>query len=54
MNNKVRLASEHKKTTPTKPKRYKVLNTRDKTNIMKISPTQPRASLPRFHLNGSS
>ena len=46
-----------KKKTPTelpKVKRTKVPSTRDRANIMKIIPTWLRASLSRFHLNGSS
>ena len=32
-----------------KLKRNKVLNTRDRANIIKIIPTWPRVSLPKFH-----
>ena len=42
---------KRKKTYNLQPN--KVLNTRDRANIMKIIRTWPRASLPRFHLNGS-
>ena len=44
--------SSQKKKAPTelpKLKCNKALNTWDRANIMKIIPTWPRASLPRFH-----
>ena len=44
--------SSQKKKTPTelpKLKHNKVLNTRDRANIMKIISTWPRANLPRFY-----
>ena len=43
--------SSQKKKIPTelpKLKRNKVLNTWDRANIMKIIPTWPQASLPKF------
>ena len=46
------MSSQKKKKTQTelpKLKHNKVLNTWDRANIMKIIPTWPRVSLPRFH-----
>ena len=43
--------SQSKKTPTELPelKHNKVLQTQDRANIVKIIPTRPRTSLPRFH-----
>ena len=46
------MSSQKKKKTPTelpKLKLNKVPSTKDRANIMKIIPSWPRASLPRFY-----
>ena len=51
-NHAARMSSQKKKKTPIelpKLKLNKVLNTQDRANILKIIPTGPQASLPRFH-----
>ena len=51
-NNQTSRITKSKEKSPKKlpkQKSNKVLNIGDRANIMKIIPTLPRASLPRFH-----
>ena len=51
-NNQAAHMSSQKKKTPIelpKLKRNKVISTQDRANIMKIIPTLPSTSLPKFH-----